>query len=344
MTAGVDAAAGAGRAEPRAQRELREFVRLQEQRRRHLPRALIVGVLSGLMAVAFGRSLEISEHLRGELIEWARRFGGLGALVPVLLGSVTAAVAVGLVARIAPEASGSGIPHLKAVLHRLRGLRWRTVLPVKFVGGVLGIGGGLALGREGPTVQMGGAVGQMVGGWFRCTPRERLTLIAAGAGAGLSAAFNAPLAGLVFGFVWSASMPASSASVSPGARPSPPPFVPRRGTTSANVPDMPGSGATSPASRAWATSAAEVPSPGTARRRPPAPTASGMPYVTDRASRTIAYPCASSSQADPTRVSGRSIRCASSRRRVGRRSSGATEASQDATSTPALTSRSSQRC
>ena len=198
MTAGVDAAAGAGRAEPRAQRELREFVRLQEQRRRHLPRALIVGVLSGLMAVAFGRSLEISEHLRGELIEWARRFGGLGALVPVLLGSVTAAVAVGLVARIAPEASGSGIPHLKAVLHRLRGLRWRTVLPVKFVGGVLGIGGGLALGREGPTVQMGGAVGQMVGGWFRCTPRERLTLIAAGAGAGLSAAFNAPLAGLVF--------------------------------------------------------------------------------------------------------------------------------------------------
>lgn len=198
MTAGVGAAVGTGPAEPRAQRELREFVRLQEQRRRHLPRALIVGVLSGLMAVAFGRSLEVSEHLRGELIEWARRFGALGVLVPVLLGAATAAVAVGLVARIAPEASGSGIPHLKAVLHRLRGLRWRTVLPVKFVGGVLGIGGGLALGREGPTVQMGGAVGQMVGGWFRCTPRERLTLIAAGAGAGLSAAFNAPLAGLVF--------------------------------------------------------------------------------------------------------------------------------------------------
>lgn len=150
------------------------------------------------MAVAFGRSLEASERLRGELIAWAGRFGALGVVVPVLLGAVTAAIAVGLVARIAPEAGGSGIPHLKAVLHRLRALRWRTVLPVKFAGGVLGIGGGLALGREGPTVQMGGAVGQMVGGWFRCTPRERLTLIAAGAGAGLSAAFNAPLAGLVF--------------------------------------------------------------------------------------------------------------------------------------------------
>jgi CIC family chloride channel protein len=72
------------------------------------------------------------------------------------------------------------------------------VLLVKFVGGIAAIGGGLTLGREGPTVQMGGAVGQMVSGWFPCTPRERQSLIAAGAGAGLAAAFNAPLSGLVF--------------------------------------------------------------------------------------------------------------------------------------------------
>ena len=198
MTTGPGAPPGPDPPAPRAQRELREFVRLQEQRRRHLPRALLVGVIAGLVAVAFGRALELAEHGRGELIVWAAAFGPAGAVVPVLLGAVTAAVAVAMVARFAPEASGSGIPHLKAVLHRLRALRWRVVLPVKFVGGVVGIGGGLALGREGPTVQMGGAVGQMVGGWFRCTPRERLTLIAAGAGAGLSAAFNAPLAGLVF--------------------------------------------------------------------------------------------------------------------------------------------------
>jgi CIC family chloride channel protein len=69
---------------------------------------------------------------------------------------------------------------------------------VKFFGGLVAIGAGLALGREGPTIQMGGAVGEMVGRWLRATPRERLTLVAAGAGAGLSAAFNAPLAGLVF--------------------------------------------------------------------------------------------------------------------------------------------------
>ncbi len=180
------------------QRELRQFLRVQEQRRRQLPRALLVGLLAGLVAVAFALALEHVERWRTELIAHAHGLGPWGVLLPVLLGAVTAASAVALVVRCAPEAGGSGIPHLKAVLHGLRAMRWWAILPVKFAGGVIGIGGGLALGREGPTLQMGGAVGQMVSGWFRCTPRERATLIAAGAGAGLSAAFNAPLAGLVF--------------------------------------------------------------------------------------------------------------------------------------------------
>ena len=100
--------------------------------------------------------------------------------------------------RYAPEASGSGIPHLEAVLHRFRKLEWKRVLPVKFLGGIISIGSGMALGREGPTVQMGGAVGDAISGWLKVSPRERLTLISAGAGAGLAAAFNAPLSGLIF--------------------------------------------------------------------------------------------------------------------------------------------------
>jgi CIC family chloride channel protein len=56
----------------------------------------------------------------------------------------------------------------------------------------------MALGREGPTVQMGGAVGDAISGWLKVSPRERLILISAGAGAGLAAAFNAPLSGLIF--------------------------------------------------------------------------------------------------------------------------------------------------
>jgi CIC family chloride channel protein len=68
---------------------------------------------------------------------------------------------------------------------------------VKFLAGALSIGSGLTLGREGPTVQMGGVVGYLVGGLGRRLPDPQL-LLAAGAGAGLAAAFNAPLAGALF--------------------------------------------------------------------------------------------------------------------------------------------------
>lgn len=180
-------------------REIRDFDRRQERRRRVIPRATLVGVLAGLVASAFRLTLEGSDQLRGSLFQAAhgmpRPFGLLLVLVLCGLG---AGAALWLVRRFAPETSGSGIPHLKAVLHRLRGMHWRRVLAVKFTSGVLGIGSGLALGREGPTVQMGGAVGQMVSGWLRSDARERHILIAAGAGAGLAAAFNAPLAGVIF--------------------------------------------------------------------------------------------------------------------------------------------------
>ncbi|MFN8544493.1 MAG: H(+)/Cl(-) exchange transporter ClcA [Candidatus Binatia bacterium] len=178
--------------------EIRDFLRAHEQRRRQLPRAILIGILSGLTAVAFSRTLAAADLLRTGLIEYAHGCPGWGVIVPALLGALGAAIAVSLVRQVAPEASGSGIPHLKAVVHHLRTMRWGRVLGVKFVGGVVGIGGGLTLGREGPTIQMGGAIGQMVSGWFTCSPRERQTLITAGAGAGLAAAFNAPLAGLVF--------------------------------------------------------------------------------------------------------------------------------------------------
>jgi chloride channel protein, CIC family len=178
--------------------EFGDFVREHEQRRRQLPRAIVVGLLAGLVAVAFRYALSQVDTLRDRLVAFSWTLGWAGIALPVALAGAGTTIALVLVTRIAPEAAGSGIPHLKAVLYHLRGLEWRRVIAVKFVGGVAAIGCGLTLGREGPTVQMGGAVGQMVSGWFGGTPRERQTLIAAGAGAGLSAAFNAPLAGVVF--------------------------------------------------------------------------------------------------------------------------------------------------
>jgi CIC family chloride channel protein len=178
--------------------EIGSFVRRQERRRRLAPRASLVGLIAGLVAVAFRRSLEGAEWLRASLLKFAHLHGTVGFVVLLLVSALAAGLAQVMVQRLAPEAAGSGIPHLKAVLHRLRGMRWRRVLPVKFGSGLLAIGSGLALGREGPTVQMGGAVGQMCSRWLRVNPRERQALVAAGAGAGLAAAFNAPLAGVLF--------------------------------------------------------------------------------------------------------------------------------------------------
>jgi CIC family chloride channel protein len=178
--------------------EIRDFVRTHERRRRQLPRAALVGLIAGLVAVAFRTALGIGDTLRDHLIRTAHGMGLAGLVIPILFSAIGSGISVFLVRRFAPEAAGSGIPHLKAVLHRLRGMLWQRILAVKFLGGVAGIGAGMALGREGPTVQMGGAIGQMVSRWLGTTARERRTLIAAGAGAGIAAAFNAPLAGVVF--------------------------------------------------------------------------------------------------------------------------------------------------
>lgn len=178
--------------------EIRDFVKTHERRRRQFPKAILVGFLAGLVAVAFRVSVDRLDTARTGLIAYAHTLGGWGVLLPMAFGAVGAGAGVWAVRRLAPETAGSGIPHMKAVLNRLRGMAWQRVLAVKFGAGALAIGSGLALGREGPTVQMGGAVGQMVSRWLKATPRERRALIAAGAGAGLAAAFNAPLAGVIF--------------------------------------------------------------------------------------------------------------------------------------------------
>ena len=178
--------------------EIQEYLNVRNQRRRIFPRAVLVGLFAGLVSVLFRFSLAGADLVRNTLIEWSQAHPTWGWIFPMLFGATGALVSVVLVRKYAPEASGSGIPHLEAVLHRFRQLHWQRVLPIKFLGGIIAIGSGLAIGREGPSVQMGGAVADAISRWLKVAPLERLTLIAAGAGAGLSAAFNAPLAGLVF--------------------------------------------------------------------------------------------------------------------------------------------------
>lgn len=178
--------------------EIQEYLDVRQQRRWIFPRAALVGAGAGVMALLFRAALTGMDALRNSMITWARGFPAWGWVFPILFTALGAGLSVFMVRRYAPETSGSGIPHLEAVLHRFRSLDWARVLPTKFFGGIFAIGSGLALGREGPTVQMGGAVGDAISRFLKVSPRERLTLISAGAGAGLAAAFNAPLSGLVF--------------------------------------------------------------------------------------------------------------------------------------------------
>ncbi|HQV70572.1 MAG TPA: H(+)/Cl(-) exchange transporter ClcA [Thermoflexales bacterium] len=185
-------------AEENAESEILEYLHISQQRRWIFPRAALVGACAGIVALLFRALLAGGDAVRNAMLDWAHGFPAFGWIFPILFTMAGAALAVAITRRFAPEAAGSGIPHLEAVLHRLRQLNWKRVLPVKLIGGTLALGSGLMLGREGPTVQMGGAVGDAVSRLLNVSEQERLTLISAGAGAGLAAAFNAPLSGLVF--------------------------------------------------------------------------------------------------------------------------------------------------
>ena len=166
--------------------------------RSQLLRAGLVGLLAGSVGVIFGELVKQGEHLQRYLLKWAHQLPWWGILVWPLCAAVLAIFSVWLVQRFAPETSGSGIPHVKAVLLHLDRLSWRRVLPIKLLGGAAALTAGLSLGREGPTVQMGAAAGQLTALILKLPKRNHNQLIAAGAGAGLAAAFNAPLAGFVF--------------------------------------------------------------------------------------------------------------------------------------------------
>ena len=159
----------------------------------------IVGTLAGLMGVGFEKAVNAVIHWRTGMLTHAETHWILLFPLAFILSALLAVVGYYLVRRFAPEAGGSGIPEIEGALEELRPVRWWRVIPVKFIGGMGTLGAGMVLGREGPTVQLGGNIGRMVLDIFRMKSAEaRHSLLATGAAAGLSAAFNAPLAGILF--------------------------------------------------------------------------------------------------------------------------------------------------
>jgi CIC family chloride channel protein len=160
--------------------------------------APFVGAVAGFFAVIFRLALKQADSLRDTLIASAHGGALTGFLFVSTLCAAGSAVAAWLVRRYSPHASGSGIPHVELVLTGELPQAPYRLIPVKFFGGLLAIGSGLALGREGPSVQMGASLANLLGKLFRRNEEDCKAFLAAGAGAGLATAFNAPIAGAVF--------------------------------------------------------------------------------------------------------------------------------------------------
>jgi len=155
-----------------------------------------VGIIAGLLVVLYRYALEKAGVLLTDIykiisIKPILILPWIGALI--IIGYI-----VGLMVKHEPMISGSGIPQVEGVLLRKLDMTWWRVILGKFIGGILTIGSGLSLGREGPSVQLGAAVGQGFSKVFKRIKIEEKYLITSGASAGLAAAFNAPLAGVMF--------------------------------------------------------------------------------------------------------------------------------------------------
>ncbi len=154
----------------------------------------LTGAVSGLITVAYRYAIGQAESFREPLLEQ-----NLSASKILLWFALTlsAGILTAFFVYKSPLIRGSGIPQVKAFLFRRIYFSWKQELPLKFFGGTLALGAGLSLGREGPSIQLGALSGSALEDIFHI-PDFRRYLATAGAAAGISAAFNAPLAGVLF--------------------------------------------------------------------------------------------------------------------------------------------------
>ena len=157
---------------------------------------LLVGAVGGLIVLLYRIALTCAGKWLGEALAFIKgnplRIAGWFAVLMLL------AVLVGKLIKWEPMISGSGIPQVEGEILGKLNQNWLKVLPAKFAGGFLCLFGGLSLGREGPSIQLGVMSGQGISRILSRGKTEERYLMTCGASAGLAAAFHAPLAGVMF--------------------------------------------------------------------------------------------------------------------------------------------------
>ena len=165
---------------------------------------LVLGIVTGIGAVLFRDLINILHNLffAGQFVlgydanvfTAPSRWGAFVILAPVLGGVIVTF----LVSNFAPEAKGHGVPEVMDAIYYKEGAIRPIVALVKSLASAFAIGSGSSVGREGPIIQIGSAIGSTLGQIVAMPPGQRITLVAAGAGAGIAATFNTPIGGVMF--------------------------------------------------------------------------------------------------------------------------------------------------
>ena len=157
---------------------------------------LLVGTVAGFIVLLYRIALQYA----GEWLNLVREYVGHSPwkIAGWFLVLIVMAVIVGILVKWEPMVSGSGIPQLEGEMIGKLDQTWWRVLPAKFLGGFLSVFAGLSLGREGPSIQLGAMTGKGISRVLDRGKTEEKFLLTCGASAGLSAAFHAPLAGVMF--------------------------------------------------------------------------------------------------------------------------------------------------
>ncbi len=166
--------------------------------------AALTGIIAGLGAAVFRALIALVHNVffYGSLstvydanVHTAPSTWGPFVILAPVLGSLGVTF---LVTHFAPEAKGHGVPEVMDAVYYGKGVVRPLVAVIKSLASALSIGSGGSVGREGPIAQIGSAFGSTLGQLFTMTTKQRITLIAAGAGGGIAATFNTPIGGILF--------------------------------------------------------------------------------------------------------------------------------------------------
>ncbi len=159
-------------------------------------KSILTGFAAGLLVVLYRFGIEYGTETAIKMYDFLKHHPIV--IFPWLIFALLIALLISWLIRIEPMATGSGIPQVEGILLYGMKMKWYTILFVRFTGGIIAAFLGISLGREGPSIQIGASGSQALAQKISNNKLEENYLITGGAAAGLSAAFNAPLSGIIF--------------------------------------------------------------------------------------------------------------------------------------------------